>query len=124
MNHSVVATVTCSSCHNGSFVSQGATAKPGNHIPEAQLLAGSSLDCKACHTSTSSFGTLKMNHNGSQGGGAGWCKACHQSGTSYAGDMERKSLTHEKKTPAPLDCSESGCHRPLGNKGSTYTKWE
>ena len=66
-----------------------------------------------------------MNHNASLGNGAGWCKACHQSGTSYAGGMEKKSLTHEaKKGTVPTDCSMSGCHRPLGSKGSTYTKWD
>ena len=36
--------------------------------------------------------------------------------------MEKKSLTHEKSTGV-TDCSQSGCHRPLGNKGSPYTKW-
>ena len=39
---------------------------------------------------------MTMNHNNSQGNGAGWCKACHQSGTNYLGNMEKKSLTHEK----------------------------
>ena len=36
--------------------------------------------------------------------------------------MEKKSLTHEKSTGV-TDCSQSGCHRPLGNKGSPYTNW-
>ena len=57
-------------------------------------------------------------------GGAGWCKGCHQSGTAFLGSMEKKSLTHERKTPPAIDCSESGCHRPLGTRGSTYTKWD
>jgi hypothetical protein len=113
----------CKTCHNGSYVSQGATAKPANHVPETQLLNGGAMECNACHTSTSSW-TVRMNHNNSMGGGAGWCKGCHLSGTSYAGSMERKSLTHEKKNPPAIDCSESGCHRPLGNKGSAYTRWE
>ena len=65
-----------------------------------------------------------MNHNNSLGGGAGWCKACHASGTSFLGSMEKKSLTHERKTPPAIDCSESGCHRPLGNKGAAYSKWD
>jgi hypothetical protein len=123
MNHSVVATATCKSCHGGSFTGQGATAKPPNHIPEVQLLAGATMDCKACHTSTSSFGSMTMNHNGSQGSGAGWCKACHDRATSYLGSMERKSLTHEKSTGV-IDCSQSGCHRPLGTKGRAYTAWD
>jgi hypothetical protein len=64
-----------------------------------------------------------MNHNSSMGGGAGWCKGCHATGTSYLGNMDKKSITHQKKTPAAIDCSESGCHRPLGSKGAAYTKW-
>ena len=35
-----------------------------------------------------------------------------------------KTLTHEAKGKTPLDCSESGCHRPLGNKGQTYVEWD
>ena len=62
-----------------------------------------------------------MNHNNSLGGGAGWCKACHLQGTSFAGSMERHTMTHKTKTPPAVDCSESGCHRPLGSKGSTFT---
>jgi len=126
MNHTVVATMTCKTCHNGSFVSegtQGALAKPTNHIPEVQLLNGAAMDCKACHTTTTSWGTMTMNHNASQGNGAGWCKACHQSGTSFLGSMEKKSLTHNKSTGV-TDCSQSGCHRPLGTKGTAYRNWD
>jgi hypothetical protein len=65
-----------------------------------------------------------MNHNGSQGGGAGWCKGCHASGTAFLGSMEKKSLTHRTKTPPAIDCSESGCHRPLGTRGTTYSNWD
>jgi hypothetical protein len=82
------------------------------------------MDCSACHTGTSSWTSLRMNHNSSQGGGSGWCKGCHQSGTSYAGSMEKKALTHRSKTPPAIDCSESGCHRPLGTKGTTYSNWD
>jgi hypothetical protein len=127
MNHTVVATSTCKSCHNGSYVSQGtqgALAKPTNHIPESQLLNGANMDCKACHTSTASWGTMTMNHNGSQGGGAGWCIGCHASGTNFLGNMEKERLTHETKNPPAKDCSESGCHRPLGNRGTTYRNWD
>ncbi|MBI5271505.1 MAG: hypothetical protein HY856_17700, partial [Burkholderiales bacterium] len=124
MNHGAVSAQACKTCHTGAYISQGLQAKPTNHIPEAQLLNGSALDCKACHTSTSSWGAMRMNHNGSLGGGAGWCKSCHASGTNYLGDMEKKSLTHEARGRTPLDCSESGCHRPLGDKGKTYVEWD
>lgn len=126
MNHTVVAATSCKTCHNGSYTSvgtQGALAKPGNHIPEAtQLLNGSTMDCKDCHSSTTSFTTEKMNHNGSLGGGSGWCKGCHATGTAYLGTMDKKALNHDKN--GKTDCSESGCHRPLGNTGSTYVKWK
>jgi hypothetical protein len=128
MNHGVVATSTCKSCHSGSYVSQGtvgALAKPANHIPEhVQLLNGAAMDCSACHRGTTTWTSLAMNHNGSLGGGAGWCKGCHASGTNYLGDMEKKSPTHKTKTPPAIDCSESGCHRPLGSRGTPYTKWD
>ncbi len=125
MNHSVVTMATCKSCHNGSYLSagaQGALAKPANHIPEAtQLMGGAAMDCNACHSSTTSWLTERMNHNSTMGNGAGWCKGCHATGTTYLGSMEKKSLNHEKA--GSTDCSQSGCHRPLGNKGATYSKW-
>jgi len=126
MNHSVVSSSTCKSCHNGSYTSEGTTgalAKPANHIPEAQLLNGATMDCNSCHSSTTSWSTMKMNHNASLGNGAGWCKACHATGTAYLGSMEKKSLTHKAKSTPPTDCSQSGCHRPLGTLGAAYSKW-
>ena len=126
MNHTVVSTATCKSCHSGTYVSQGnnggALAKPANHVPEAQLLNGAAMDCNSCHSSTASWTTEKMNHNASMGNGAGWCKSCHATGTSYLGNMEKKSLTHE--STGKTDCSVSGCHKPLGSKGNAYTKWD
>ena len=119
----VTVTTQCKTCHNSTYASQGADAKTSNHIPETQLLNGAAMECYACHKSTTSWART-MDHNGSMGGGAGWCKGCHDKSTPYSAGMEKKSLTHEKKTPAAIDCSESGCHRPLGNKGSTYKNWD
>jgi hypothetical protein len=82
------------------------------------------MDCKACHTSTSSWPAMKMNHNSSMGSGAGWCKACHATGTNYLGNMDRKALNHQSQGKTPIDCSQSGCHRPLGNKGNTFVNWD
>jgi len=124
MNHTVVSVATCKSCHSGSYTSigsQGALAKPANHVPETQLLNGGTMDCKACHSSTVSWTTEKMDHNASQGNGAGWCIGCHRTGTNYLGNMQRMSLTHD--SPGKPDCSVSGCHKPLGSKGTTYVKW-
>ncbi|WP_395687844.1 cytochrome c3 family protein [Caenimonas koreensis] len=123
LHTSVAVSGQCKTCHSGAYTSQGATAKPTNHIPEAQLLNGAAMECNSCHTSTASW-AQRMNHNGSQGSGAGWCKSCHATGISYLGSMKRMSLTHRTTTPVPTDCSTSGCHRPLGNKGSAYTEWD
>jgi hypothetical protein len=127
MNHTVVNTQQCKLCHNGSYTSQGtqgALAKPTNHIPEAQLLNGAAMDCNACHTNTTSWTSMTMNHNNSQGNGAGWCKGCHTSGQAFLGDMEKKALTHKAQAgQAITDCSQSGCHRPLGTRGTPYSKW-
>jgi hypothetical protein len=130
MNHTVVVATTCKTCHNGSYVSQGnaggAMAKPANHIPEAtSLLNGAAMDCKACHSSTVSWTTQKMNHNASMGSGSGWCKNCHATGTAFLGNMEKKAVSHQKLNGVIQgDCSTSGCHKPLGNRGSTYTNWD
>jgi hypothetical protein len=98
-------------------------AKPANHIPyEVQLLNGASLACDACHTSTTTFTAQRMNHNNSQGNGSGNCKGCHQTGTTFLGAMQKNSLTHQSRTGV-TDCSQSGCHRPLGGTGSTYVRW-
>ena len=120
-NHTGVSPGTCSTCH---YQGGPGMAKPTNHIPyESQLLAGSSMNCDACHKSTTSFQTQTMNHNNSPGNGAGWCKGCHASGTNFLGNMDKKSLTHEKSTGV-TDCSQSGCHRPLGTKGTAYRNWD
>jgi hypothetical protein len=127
MNHTVVTAMTCTTCHNGAYTSFGpvgaqAMTSISNHIPLAQLLNGTALDCSACHSSTTSFTTEKMNHNSSQGNGSGWCIGCHRTGTNYAGSMQKMSLTHN--SGGKTDCSVSGCHRPLGNTGAAYTKWK
>lgn len=116
----VTVTSQCNTCHgSGAY---GLTTKPGNHIPVVQLLNGASMDCSACHRTTNwSVSTSQMNHNSSIGKGAGWCTACHATGTNYLGNMEKKSLSHESS--GKTDCSDSGCHRPLGTKGIPYTKW-
>lgn len=119
-NHAGVVPGTCGNCH---YPGGSGLAAPSNHIPyQSQLLGGASMGCDACHTSTTSFTAETMNHNGSQGNGSGWCKGCHQSGTNYLGNMQKKSLTHQQSTGV-TDCSQSGCHRPLGNQGSTYRSW-
>jgi hypothetical protein len=105
----------------------GAYGKVGNHIPTT-ITTG--LDCTTCHTTTSytslaNWLTERMNHNGAQGGGVGgngtYCVTCHLKGAPYMGTMDKKS--HEGTSMAK-DCSKSGCHRPLGSKGTTYVIWD
>jgi hypothetical protein len=119
--HANVSVATgCTNCHGAA--TYGLTVKPTNHIPVNQLQGGASMDCNTCHTSTTSWASQKMNHNSSMGNGSGWCKSCHATGTAFLGNMEKKALTHDKKT-GPTDCSMSGCHKPLGSKGNAYSKW-
>lgn len=119
-NHAGVAPGSCATCHRpgGSGL-----AKSANHIPyEINLLGGTSLQCDACHTSTTSFATERMNHNSTPGNGAGWCRGCHLQGLTYSGNMLKRSLTHQKT--GVTDCSQSGCHRPLGTQGTSgYKAW-
>ena len=119
-NHAGVVAGTCATCHYPGGPGLGA---PSNHIPyQSQLLGGASMSCDACHTSRTTFSAQTMNHNGSQGNGSGWCKGCHLSGLNYLGNMQKKALTHESATGV-TDCSQSGCHRPLGNHGTAYRSW-
>jgi hypothetical protein len=120
MNHSVTGSTRCDTCHNGAYTSQGtqgAKAKPGNHVPTT--ITGS-LDCNTCHSGTTAWTSEKMNHNGATTG----CKVCHNSSASYLGNMQKKTLGNHEGSTAANDCSQSGCHRPLGNKGTAYSKWD
>lgn len=119
-DHTGVVAGTCNNCHRpgGSGIGE-----PTNHIPyQINILNGASMACDACHTSTTTFTAQRMNHNGSLGNGSGWCKGCHVTGTNYLGTMQKRTLTHEQSTGV-TDCSQSGCHRPLGNRGTPYTSW-
>lgn len=119
-NHQGVATGTCQTCHDGRY--PGVVGKPSNHIPTT-LTGLPGNECSNCHSSTSSFGSFKMNHGAAAPTGL-ICKTCHLSGTGFLGSMEKKSLTHESRTTKATDCSASGCHKPLGSKGKLFTGWD
>lgn len=126
MDHRAVAGTGCKSCHNGAFTTKGATGArgtPTNHIPVTALLNGASMDCSACHLTAVSFASVRMDHNGSLGGVVGTCKTCHQAGAAFAGSMEKRQLSHQRKAAVSLDCSDSGCHRPQGRTGASYKSW-
>lgn len=127
----------CSSCHNGVL----AIGKPGGHIATTD-------ECSQCHYTAIAFtpalggkpanhipynagATCTNCHTGVTGVVTGatlhayvstTCRTCHLSGTSYLGNMDKKSNSHEGMG-AGGDCSQSGCHRPLGSKGTAYIRW-
>jgi hypothetical protein len=118
-NHSGVAPGTCETCH---FPGGPGKTVQSNHIPyKTALLAGASLGCDACHKNTTTFTSGEvMNHNGSTGNGAGQCSVCHIRGETWDGTQKTNTLNH---SGTGTDCSQSGCHRPVGNTGSTYKSW-
>jgi hypothetical protein len=131
INHALVTATRCYTCHNGSYTTQGtmgAQAMVTNHIPTTITGGTGGLDCTTCHvtpTYTSSTGWLseKMNHNGTLGGGAPiYCVTCHLTGTTYLVPSGFQRMSHNSTSTAK-DCSRSGCHKPLGSIGTSYSKW-
>jgi uncharacterized protein (DUF983 family) len=129
MNHVGIVN-NCTSCHNGQvFAGVTPKSKSSNHIPYAtSFVGGATMACEFCHSTTvftsfsSGLKSSSIMHNGTKGNGTDfWCKTCHASGTSFIGVQGKKSVTHESSTAT--DCSQSGCHRPLGNEGSLYTSF-
>jgi len=115
-NH--VGAVNCETCHTGTYI--GVRGKHTTHIPTT--LAGLPGNrCSLCHVGTTSFLTVsKMNHGTIQTG----CRSCHASPAVYdVGGAELIRLGSHEGSKAADDCSKSGCHRPLGSKGTPYSKW-
>ena len=128
MNHTGIVN-NCTLCHNNQPF-QGVTPvfKSTRHIPyAANLTGGASMGCEFCHSKTifTTFTTGLVSktilHNGTTGNGAGWCIGCHLSGQSWSAPLQTKALNHD--SPGKTDCSQSGCHRPTGNTGTSYTNW-
>jgi len=113
-------TLECNQCHLTTTTWSGALGgMPANHIPFS-----ASSTCSTCHTGSIVSTGLSL-HNAI---GTGYtCYSCHGKSAAYLGTMEKASWPnyHESsKNPAAADCSASGCHRPVGSKGSTYIKWD
>lgn len=137
MSHTAVISIACETCHNGTaYASQGtvgALGVPTNHIPyKIKLAGGASMTCNICHTTTlyaslTNWNTLSSNtiqHNGTTGSGNGWCIGCHLTGLTYlAPGITKMALNHRGGTTAKVDCSQSNCHKPLGNTGKSYLNW-
>jgi hypothetical protein len=118
--HGTGVSKNCATCHVAPYTS--IVIMPSNHIPTT--LAGlPGTECSNCHSSTSAFSTEQMNH----GNGTVVCKSCHVTGTAYLGTMDKKAVNHDS-SKATGDCSQSGCHKPLGSKGKgtapTFTAWK
>lgn len=108
----------CSLCHSGTYASSGIRGKSGNHI----AYAPGNTECSVCHTTASfSTSTLKGAALHAYLGGQS-CVTCHAAGSAIIGG--RKMGRHEGFNGSSPDCSSSGCHRPLGSKGSAYTRWD
>ena len=116
-NHTGVATGTCQTCHSGTYLN--IMAKPTNHIPTTTPAGMPGNECSLCHSSTITFATEKMNHGTMQTS----CATCHSSTATYLGGMTKITIGKHQNSKAGNDCSMSGCHRPLGTIGTTYTKW-
>ena len=129
----------CSSCHNGSV----AVGKPSGHPATAD-------ECNQCHTSTTAWlpalGAKPANHIPYNAGvqcsnchvgtsvvsgptlhtylSTYACTTCHLKNNPYAGwGQDTKSIGHEGMSSGD-DCSQSGCHRPLGSEGTSYINWK
>jgi len=107
----------CTLCHSGAYAGSGIRGKSGNHIP----YSAAATECSTCH-STASWGS------GLKGAAlhaylTGYaCTTCHAAGSPYIGG--KKEGAHKGFNGATPDCSSSGCHRPLGSRGTAYTNWD
>lgn len=116
-NHVGVVAGTCQTCHGGTYAN--IVIKPSNHIPTITPSGMPGNECSLCHSSTTSFAVEKMNHGTMQTS----CITCHDSTSTYLGGMTKVNRSRHNNAGVK-DCSTSGCHKPLGNKGSTYVKWD
>jgi hypothetical protein len=122
VSHTTFGTI-CKSCHGGTYV--GVKAKPTGtgHIPTT--LAGMPGDeCSFCHTNTgvNGFAIFRMNHGAIQAS----CATCHERSAPYTyinGERISRTSSHASGANATTDCSSSNCHRPLGRRGTPYSKW-
>jgi hypothetical protein len=124
MSHTAVSTASCTSCHNGSYLSEGtqyggakAKSSIGNHIPVT-------TECKVCHTGFTSFiaplASSTVMHTAGIAPTA--CKTCHQANVYKGVSGSFKSVNHEKS--GSTDCTDSGCHKPAaGGRGTAYITW-
>ena len=106
----------CGQCHLKTGWLPALGGKPVNHIPYA---AGTA--CLSCHTTPTTTNHGAALHVPYLAGYA--CTTCHLKNNPYSGNgQSTKSVGHEGMG-AGDDCSKSGCHKPLGNRGTAYSRW-
>lgn len=106
----------CNECHYTTAAWIPALgAKPANHIPY-----NAATKCSSCHTSTTTVvkGATMHAYVSTYA-----CTTCHLKNNTYAvWGQATKSMGHEGWSSG--DCSQSGCHRPLGSRGTAYINWD
>jgi hypothetical protein len=121
-NHSGV--TDCAACHKNAAYSPDIRQMSAKHIPFDATVT----NCMVCHTNASSWATVARGAtlHGYVTTLPG-CFTCHGSNTAYPGNGQQTarwpSFHESSKNPAATDCSASGCHRPLGTKGTAYVRW-
>jgi hypothetical protein len=108
--------VECNQCHtNTTSWLPALDAKPSNHIPENLGTA-----CSSCHVGTSVLRGASLHVYLSSKA----CTTCHLKNNPYTGwGQDTKSVGHEGMKSGD-DCSKSGCHKPIGSRGTAYTRWD
>ena len=102
-SHAAASGIACSSCHGGSYISQGTSGAQGKGPSHVATTA----ECSTCHTSTANWAGATFSHAGITGG----CATCHN-GATAAG------LTTPPHIPTgSLECSN--CHAST----STFTAY-
>ena len=97
MNHNLVSSIGCSTCHSGAYLSENAQTKSASHIPVG------TTQCSSCHKNYTAFSPAAMDHNSVV---ATACATCH--GGAYTGaNAQTKPATH---VATALACNSSGCH--------------
>jgi len=112
----IATTDECNQCHTNTTSWLGALGgKPANHIPY-----NAGVNCSSCHVGTSvTKGQTLHTYVSSMP-----CITCHLKNNPYAGwGQDTKSIGHEGMKSGD-DCSQSGCHKPLGSKGTAYINWD
>jgi hypothetical protein len=127
--HAAVASMACTSCHNGTYVGQGSGGGPFGvasvtgkiHINIATgFLAG--LPCTNCHKSYGTYSGItswsavpKMDHNGAKTATVK-CGDCHFTGSAYLLTSIKQKGSHGNSS-----CDSGGkCH---GTSATNFTGW-